>query len=183
MHAEPQRSVYGSRPQNDAKDHPAPQRWPTCVPECSTEYSTRHCCGYLGYGLVISYVSSPEDLYNFPGERFPTALEAAVASNQSAVLSNMFTYLMVNVRGKPAVTTWDEVRRAARCVENALQVAVRLHNASASDILFDFLADNAVFRHSTSKDFGDQLVRNSMRCGNMDLILGAFAYRQCGSYN
>jgi hypothetical protein len=60
-------------------------------------------------------------------ELFPSALDAAVASGNTALLSVMLECIKKNVKGKPQVDTWDEIRAAARNIGKALRLAIRLH--------------------------------------------------------
>lgn len=133
--------------------------------------------------LLLRHIASHEDLYTSACKLFPTALEAAVASGHTDILSCMLSYLKNNVKGKPEVDSWDEMRCAARGISQALRVAIRLHKMDAGNLIFDFLADNRVFSGSTSKYLGERLIKDCMTSGNGALIYGAFAYDLGGSYH
>jgi hypothetical protein len=75
------------------------------------------------------------------------------------------------------------MRAAARYISQALRVAVRLNKTDIGNQIFDFFADNPLYRQSTSLYFAGQLVNDCMRYGNMDLIKGAFVYQENGCYH
>jgi hypothetical protein len=133
--------------------------------------------------LLLRHIASHEDLYTSTCKLFPTALEAAVASGHTDILSYMLSYLKTNVKGKPEVDSWIEMRCAARGISQALRVAIRLHKTNAGNLIFDFLADNRVFSGSTSIYLGERLIKDCMTYGNGALIYGAFAYDSRGSYH
>ena len=137
----------------------------------------------LGDGnLLLSHTASHTDLSIASCKHFPNALDAAVASGSTEILSVILAYLKANVKGKPQADSWDEMRGAARSVGQALRVAIRLHKTDAANMIFNWLFKNRVFGGSMSKFFGEKLIKDCMRHGNTELIYGACAYNSRGAY-
>jgi hypothetical protein len=133
--------------------------------------------------LLVTCIRKPADLYEASTEFFPNAIQAAVAADQTKILTAILAYLRANVKGKPHVKSWDQMRAAARYISQALRVAVRLNKTDIGNQIFDFFADNPLYTQSTSLYFAGQLVNDCMRYGNMDLIKGAFVYQENGCYH
>jgi hypothetical protein len=133
--------------------------------------------------MLQKHVTSHFDLLRNKFELFPNALDAAVASGKTQALSSILRYLKHHVKGKPLAPTWKEMRTAARGIGHALRTAIRLHRTQAGMMIFGFLAVNDDYRSSIGFSFEDNLVKDCMRYGNVDLMYGAFVYQQQGRYD
>lgn len=132
--------------------------------------------------ILLRSTISYQDLVSTSCELFPNALNAAVASGQTEVLSVALKYITDNVKGKPQAENWDDMRLAARSIGQALRTVIRLHKNDAGRMMFDWLYSNRVFRDSMTLYFGEQLVKDCLRYGNGELIYGAMAYKTNGAY-
>jgi hypothetical protein len=133
--------------------------------------------------MLLSHVAGPSDLLKQSSKLLPNALDTAVASGKTEVLMVILEYFKQNVKGKPEATKREELRVAAGGIGQGLRTAIRLCKKDAGMMIFKFLAENSVFGQSTERLLRDQLVRDAMEYGSLDLIHGAFIYQQRGRYD
>lgn len=81
-----------------------------------------------------------------------------MASGQVEVLSIMLASLKKSVQEKAGSNTREEIREVARRIGQALNIAIRILNHDAANILFDWLYNNPAFRMTLY--FGEQIVKH-----------------------
>jgi hypothetical protein len=127
--------------------------------------------------MSLRCVLSPTGLLTPSCELFPNALDAAVVSGKTEVLSVILNYLNTNVKGKPERETWDEMRSAAVSVAHVLRGAIRLHINDAFKLILGLLGNNTKSKGSMPLEFGSQMMKDCMRNDNVDVLDKILEYR------
>lgn len=88
------------------------------------------------------YCETFEDVISPQVSFLPNMLDAAVAADQVDLVAELLDYLLTNVRGKPEIDTWNEMRAVANAIGNALRVAVQLSRNEVGLHIINFLRSN-----------------------------------------
>ncbi|KAI4668626.1 uncharacterized protein J4E78_002453 [Alternaria triticimaculans] len=100
----------------------------------------------------------------------PSALKAAIAANQHAMLAKILKYLVDNVKGKSESASWKDKRNATEKISKALCTAIRLHKNVAGNMLLDFRDENNFFNTYAPIELGDWLVTDAFKYDNATLL-------------
>ena len=96
----------------------------------------------------------------------PSALKAAIAANQHAMLAKILKYLVDNVKGKHESDSWKDKRNATKKISKALCTAIRLHKNVAGNMLLDFRDENDFFNTYAPDELIDWLVTDAFKYHN-----------------
>jgi hypothetical protein len=117
--------------------------------------------------ILAKFSTTPFALLRQGHDLFPSALQAAIASDQIPMLEKILQYLVENVKGKRDSGSWKDMRKAAEKIGKALCVAIRLHKNIAANMLFDFRNKNTLFAQFSPGELGHWLFNDAVRHRNI----------------
>lgn len=112
-------------------------------------------------------------LFESDSKIFPSALDAAIATNHLHILREQLKFIDDEIKDMPAARNWKSMRKTAKYIGKALMVAIRLHRNTAGAMLFEFLEKNKDLRDSRHGLLGTWLFQDAVRASNETLMYRA----------
>lgn len=132
--------------------------------------------------LNVTVATDPAAVMFCGAKRFPNALDAAVAANQTETVDSILKWLVYTVRGPWESTkgTWDEMRYVAKAIMDALIIAVRLGHNNIGKLIVEVFIERDVLAKSINYDQVKSLYEECVKCGNDKFFCIALIWKKDG---
>lgn len=131
----------------------------------------------------MNIVKSIRAVTSAPNSYLPSALIAAVASNQVKITQVILEFVVTRVRGPNDWDNgWDEMRSTASALLDALRLAVRTHKAKISTAILEALNKHRELGQSLRRCTMKPLVLDCIQHGDVQTFFAAIHFKCHGSW-